>query len=71
MRTAVKSKKIGDMTVDELRSVIRDTMHEFIDPDHGLTLQSTIEKELKESRKARAKGEGVSLSTARKRLGLT
>jgi hypothetical protein len=26
MHTAVKPRKIGDMTVDELRSVIRDTM---------------------------------------------
>jgi len=71
MYTAVKSKKIGDMTVDELRSVIRDTMHEFIDPDHGLALRPTIEEELKESRKERKKGAGISLSTARKRLGLT
>jgi hypothetical protein len=45
-------------------------MHEFIDPDHGLTLQPTIEEELKESRKERKKGAGISLSTARKRLGL-
>ncbi len=59
------------MTVDELRSVIRDTMYEFIDPDHGLTLQPTIEQELKESRKERKKGSGISLSLAKKRLGLT
>jgi hypothetical protein len=71
MHTTVRSKKIGDMTVDELRSVIRDTMHEFIDPDHGLTLQPTIEGELKESKKQRRKGVGFSLSTTRKRLGLT
>jgi hypothetical protein len=71
MHTTIKSKKIGDMTVDELRSVIRDTMHEFIDPDHGLTLQPTIEQELKESRKERKKESGISLSSAKKRLGLT
>ncbi len=71
MYTAVKSKKIGDMTVDELRNVIRDTIHEFIDPDHGLTLRPTVEEELKGSRKERKKGSGISLSTARKRLGLT
>jgi hypothetical protein len=71
MHTAVKPRKIGDMTVDELRSVIRDTMHEFIDPDHGLILRPTVEGELKESRKERKKGSGISLSTARKRLGLT
>lgn len=71
MHTAVKSKKIGNMTVDELRNVIRDTMHEFIDPDHGLILQPTVEKELKESRKQRKKGTGISLNAARRRLGLT
>ena len=71
MHTAVKPRKIGDMTVDELRSVIRDTMHEFIDPDHGLALRPAIEEELKASKKKRKKGAGISLSTARKRLGLT
>jgi hypothetical protein len=71
MHTTVKPRKIGDMTVDELRSVIRDTMHEFIDPDHGLILRPTVEKELKESRKERKKGAGISLSTAKQRLGLT
>jgi hypothetical protein len=46
MHTAVKPGKIGDMTVDELRSVIRDTMHKFIDPDHGFILRPTVEEEL-------------------------
>lgn len=55
MHTAVKPRKIGNMTVDELRSVIRDTVHEFIDPDHGLALRPTIEEELKASRKERKK----------------
>jgi hypothetical protein len=46
MHTAVKTRKIGNMTVDELQSVIRDTMHEFIDPDHGLILRPATEEEL-------------------------
>jgi hypothetical protein len=71
MHTTIKSKKIGDMTADELRSIIRDTMHEFIDPDYGLILQTTIEKELKESKKERKQGSGISLDAAKKRLGLT
>ena len=70
MHTTAKTRKIGDMTVDELRNVIRDTMHEFIDPDYGLALRPEIEKELKESRKQRKRGEGISLDAARKQLGL-
>ncbi|MBA4417062.1 MAG: hypothetical protein C0392_04000 [Syntrophus sp. (in: bacteria)] len=70
MTTTTKAKRIGDMTVDELQSIIRDTMHEFIDPDYGLLLRPDIEKELKESRKQRKKGEGSTLDAAKKQLGL-
>jgi hypothetical protein len=68
MHTAVKEKKIVDMTVNELQSIIRDTMHEFIDPDYGLSLRPDIENELKESRKQRKEGQGISLKAAKKQL---
>ena len=70
MHTTIKAKKIGDMTVDELRNVIRDTMHEFIDPDYGLTLKPEIEKELSASRKQRKKGGGITLNAVKKQLRL-
>jgi hypothetical protein len=70
MPTTIKARTIGDMTVDELRSIIRDTMHEFIDPDYELSLRPDVENELKESRKQRKKGQGISLKAAKKQLGL-
>ena len=39
MSTAVNKKKVSDLTVGELKSLIRDTIHEVIDPDYGLELR--------------------------------
>jgi hypothetical protein len=41
------------MTVRELRSLIRDTIHELIDPDYGLELRPEIEEELRKSIKSK------------------
>jgi len=53
MSTAVKGKKVSDMTVRELKSLIRDTFQEFIDPDYGLELRPEVEKSLKRSIKSK------------------
>jgi len=71
MRTTARARKISDLTVGELQDIIRNTIHEFIDPDYGLKLQPGIEKELKESRKQKSTNAGIPLKEARKRLGLT
>ena len=49
MDTVLKDKKVGDMTVRELQSLIRDTLQELVDPDYGLELRSDIEESLKRS----------------------
>ncbi|MFA4918450.1 MAG: hypothetical protein WC581_04275 [Thermodesulfovibrionales bacterium] len=53
MSTAVKERKVSDMTVKELKSVIRDTLQELIDPDCGLGLKPAVEESLKRSIKSK------------------
>ena len=62
------NKKISDMTVKELKKLIKDTVLEVIDPDYGLELRPEVEKELLESRKKKEKG--IPLETVVKGLGL-
>ena len=50
------NKKISDMTVRELKKLIKDTVLEVIDPDYGLELRPGVEKELLESMKRKEKG---------------
>ncbi|GBE40237.1 hypothetical protein BMS3Bbin09_00111 [bacterium BMS3Bbin09] len=49
MSTAVNKKKVSDLTVGELKSLIRDTIHEVIDPDYGLELRPEVERALQKS----------------------
>ena len=62
------NKKISDMTVRELKKLIKDTALEVIDPDYGLELRPEVEKELLESKKKKKKG--IPLETVVKELGL-
>jgi len=62
------NKKISDMTVKELKKLIKDTVLEVIDPDYGLELRPEVEKELMESKKKKEKG--IPLETVVKELGL-
>jgi len=39
MATLEKDRKVGEMTVRELKSLIRDAVHEVIDPDYGVELK--------------------------------
>jgi len=57
----ISDKKISDMTVKELKKLIKDTVLEVIDPDYGLELRPEVEKELRESMKR--KGKGIPLET--------
>lgn len=70
METALKEKKVSDMTVGELQDLIRKTIHEMLDPDYGLDLRPEIEEELKDSMRQKERGEGLSLEEAKKQLGL-
>lgn len=54
-------KKVGDITVRELKKLIKDTVLEVIDPDYGLELRPEVEEELRASMKGKEKG--ISLET--------
>jgi len=49
MSTILKDKKVSDLTAEELKSLIRETIYELIDPDYGLVLRPEIEEALKKS----------------------
>jgi ABC-type glutathione transport system ATPase component len=70
MGTVVKDKKVSDMTAGELQELIRNTIHEFIDPDYGLELRPEVEEELRESIRQKERGEGIPLEDVKKQLGL-
>ncbi|GMR03449.1 MAG: hypothetical protein BMS9Abin21_298 [Thermodesulfovibrionia bacterium] len=53
MPTTAKNKRVSDMTVGELKTIIKDTIHEVIDPDYGLELRPEVEKELTKSLKSK------------------
>jgi len=61
-------KRVSDMTVKELKKLIRDTVLEVIDPDYELELRPEVEKELLESKKKKEKG--LPLETVVRELGL-
>ena len=70
------TNRVSDMTVDELRSLIRETVRQALaemmaDPDEGLALHEGIEKALRQSIKATREG-GATYEAAdvAKKLGL-
>ncbi len=70
MSTKCKEKKVSDMTRSELQQLIRDTIYEILDPDYGLQINPDFEESLKETKKQKERGEGVTLEEAKKSLGL-
>lgn len=70
MPTTIDEKKITDLTVSDLKTLIRDVLSELIDPDYGLDLRPEVEKGLRESMKQKERGEGLPLQEVKKRLGL-
>lgn len=70
MPTVKEDRKITDMTVGELKSLIRDTVLELLDPDYGLELRTEFEEELRESLKQKERGEGIPLEEVKTQLGL-
>jgi ABC-type glutathione transport system ATPase component len=49
MSIILKDKKVSDLTAGELKSLIKETIYELVDPDYGLVLRSEIEEALKKS----------------------
>jgi hypothetical protein len=69
--TSTANKKVTEMTAEELRELIRETIHEFVDPDYGLELRPEVEKSLVQSVRDNHPGIGIPLSEAKRRLGLS
>lgn len=70
MLNSAESKKVSEMTAAELRSLIKETIYEVIDPDYGLEVRSEVEASLKESLRDKAQGKAITLEETKKRLGL-
>ena len=70
MSTITENKKIGNMSVNEFKTIIRDSIYEIIDPDYGFELRPEVEEELKNSLKQKANGKGISLEEAKNKRGL-
>ena len=49
MSIILKDKKVSDLTAGELKSLIKETIYELVDPDYGLVLRSETEEALKKS----------------------
>ena len=62
-----ENKKVGDMTVKELKELIKSVLYEIIDPDYGLELRPEIEEELKKSLESK---ERIPVEEIVKELGL-
>lgn len=60
-------KKVSDLTVGELKTLIRDIVKEAIDPDYGLELRPEVEKELMESLQSK---ERIPVEDVAEKLGL-
>ncbi|MBN2187345.1 MAG: hypothetical protein JW732_07875 [Dehalococcoidia bacterium] len=63
-------KKVADITISELKELIREVILETIDPDYGLELRDEVVKALRESFKEKERRKGISLEEAKGRLGL-
>ncbi len=62
-----EQKKISDITVAELRDLIREAIYEIIDPDYGLVLRPEVEKELLQSLRTK---ERISVEEVARKVGL-
>ncbi len=70
MGMSIEEKKLSDMTGKELKELIKDTLLEIIDPDHGLELWPSVEKSLKESIDEKKEGKGITLEEVKEELGI-
>ena len=63
----IKTRKVGDMSVNELKDIIKETLYEIIDPDHELQISPEVKKELGESLKSK---ERIPIDKVAEKLGL-
>jgi len=69
--------KVAELTTNELKSIIKDTIEEkivemFVDPDEGLELKENVKKRLKVSLSTVRQGKrGISASEIAKKIGVS
>lgn len=63
-------KKVADITLGELKELIREVILETLDPDYGLELRDEVVQALQESFQEKEQGEGIALEETKDRLGL-
>jgi hypothetical protein len=61
-------KKVGDITVRELRGLVREIVAEIVDPDYRLELRDEAIEALRESWEQKKRWEGIPLEEARHKL---
>ena len=68
--TIASDKKVGDITISELKEIVREIVAEIIDPDYGLEFRDEVIEALQDSFEQKGRGEGVTLEEAKSKLGL-
>jgi len=63
----IKAKKVGDISVNELKNIIKETFYEIIDPDINHEISPEVKKELKDSLKSK---ERIPIEKVAEKLGL-
>jgi len=61
-------KKTLSLDQEKLKTLVREVLEEFFDPDYGLEVRPEIMELLKQSSKEKEKGKGISLKKAREIL---
>jgi hypothetical protein len=67
MPEIMEKKRLGDLTVEEFKILIKETISEAIDPDMGLEMRAETEKALAESL---ASKERIPIQQVAEKLGL-
>ncbi len=70
LRMSVLNKKVKDLTIEELKELIKEAIWEIIDPDYGLELKEEAVISLKESIKEKEEGKGISIDKVKKLLNM-
>jgi hypothetical protein len=66
----VLSKKVEDLTVEELKELIKETICEIIDSDYGLELREEVINTLRESMIESEQSKGIPIEKVKKKLNI-
>jgi len=66
----VSNKKVRDLTIEELKELIKEAIWEIIDPDYGLELKEEAIISIKESIIEKEQGKGISIEKVKELLNI-